>query len=114
MEENNKIQEEPKKLTYEELSAKFNDLWQQYEKLVGLHRQALAQLNDQSFNVMSFYLNMLFKVMEHPNRYPEKFLNWTSRNIQSMMHSLEESLVPPQEPQKTEAKEEPKEEKGEA
>lgn len=106
--EENKIQEEPKKLSYEELSAKFNDLWQQYEKLVGMHRQAMAQLNDQSFNVMSFYLSMLFKVMEHPNRYPEKFIDWTSKNIQELMISLAQSMAPVPEEKKEEAKGEDK------
>lgn len=113
MEETTKTQEaqqEPKKLTYEEISQKFNDLYIQYQKLSKMYQQAMAAVQDKGFEAMSFYLQMLFKVMEHPNRYPEKFINWTVGNIQKLIIDLDAFVNP--KPAKND--ENPREEKGEA
>lgn len=80
-----KKQEEPKKLTYEQLSKAASDLHVQYQKLMHEYQKAMEALNDQSFNYNSFFLQMLFKVMEHPNRYPDKFIDWCSSNIQNSL-----------------------------
>lgn len=105
-----KKQEEPKKLTYEELSTKFNELYIQYQKLTKMYQQAMAAMEDKNFEYLSFLLTSLFKVMDHPNRYPEKFINWVSKNIQDMVIGLNASLTPPEEPKKDESKEEKKDE----
>lgn len=105
-----KKQEEPKKLTYEELSAKFNELYIQYQKLTKMYQQAMAAMQDKNFEYMSFFLQMNFKVMEHPNRYPEKFISWCSKNIQDMLIGLDASMRQPEEPEKGQSKEEKKDE----
>lgn len=103
--EENKKQEEPKKLTYEELAAKFNDLYVQYQKVTKMYQQVVSM--DRNFEYMSFFLDRLFKVMDHPNRYSEKFVNWCSKNIQDLLIGLDQSIsAPAEEPAKEEKKEE--------
>lgn len=79
---------EQKKLTYEELSQKFGELYTQYQKAIGHIQKLEASLNENTFNQTSFFISMLFKVMEHPEMYKEDFVSWSAENIESALRSF--------------------------
>ena len=85
---------QPKKLTYDELKAKFGDLYQQYQKLAAEYQKAMAALQERDFNYISFFLSMLFKVMEHPEMYSDEFVKWSAENIQASLTGFAESMKP--------------------
>jgi len=87
MEEKEKKQ--PEKLSYEELNDAFVDLSNNYQKLMARYQEAMTALNN--FDFSSFFLSMLFKVMEHPNRYDEKFIKWCVQNIQGSLIAFAET-----------------------
>ena len=101
MEEKN----QPKKLSYDELKAKFGELYQQYQKLAAEYQKAMAALQDRDFNYISFFLSMLFKVTEHSELYSAEFVSWTIENIEASLTSFSEANKP---------KEDDSEEKGAA
>ena len=74
-----------KKLSYEELSKVASDLHLQYQKLMAEYRKAMEALNNRDFEYTSFFLNMLFKVLDHPEYYKTEFVTWASDNIQSIL-----------------------------
>jgi len=93
MEENTKkANEQPKQLSYDELKGYYGELQQQYQKLMMHYQECQQALNDRSMETTSFVLNALFRVMEHPNRYSEKFVNWVTNNIQVAVTTLVESV----------------------
>ena len=94
MEENKTKKEEPKKLSYEELSQAASNLHVQYQKLLAQYQKAMAALNDRSFEYTSFFLSMLFKVMEHPEMYSEDFVKWCAGNIESALRDFEDASKP--------------------
>lgn len=91
MEENKTKKEEPKKLSYEELSQAASNLHVQYQKLLAEYKKAVNALNDRSFEYTSFFLSMLFKVLEHPEMYSEEFTKWCATNIEASLRTFEES-----------------------
>lgn len=91
------------KLTYDELNKACADLHQQYQRLAAEYQKAVAALNDRQFSYMSFFLQMLFKVLEHPEMYTEEFVKWTSQNIEQSLSSFAESVAQtPEQESKTE------------
>ena len=70
----------PKKLTYEELNRAASDLYQQNQNLIARMKK--------DFNYTSFFISMLFKVMEHPEAYSESFLKWTVECIEGSLTSF--------------------------
>lgn len=86
------MEEKQKKLTYEELAKNFGELHLQYQKLADAYQKAIAALNDKGFDYTSFFLSMLFKVMEHPEMYTEEFVSWASKNIEEALHSFDETM----------------------
>lgn len=94
MEENKKPNHEQKKLSYEELSKAASDLQFQYQKLMTEYRKALDALQDRDFEYTSFFLQMLFKVMDHPEMYKDKFVKWSADNIQGALMTFAESIKP--------------------
>lgn len=91
MEENKTKKEEPKKLSYEELNKAASNLHIQYQKLYAEYQKAMQALSDRSFEYTSFFLSMLFKVMEHPEMYSEEFTKWCAGNIEASLRSFEEN-----------------------
>lgn len=83
--------EEKKKLSYEELSKAASELHIQYQKLMSEYQKAMAALDDRAFNYSSFLLQMLFKVVEHPEMYTKEFIEWSTKNIESAIYSFAES-----------------------
>lgn len=92
MEENKKGQE--KRLTYAELKANFDSLYTQYNKLMQAFQNAQSALQQRDFDYTSFFVSMLFKVMEHPEMYTEEFVKWCSENIQSALVTFADSMKP--------------------
>ena len=74
-----------KKLTYEELQQKFGELFQQYQKATDYIKKLEGALNENTFNQTSFFISMLFKVMDHPEQYTPEFVKWSSENIMSAL-----------------------------
>lgn len=89
------------KLTYGELAQKFNELDLQYRKLMKAYQNAMAQLNDNAFNYTSFFVSMLFKVMEHPEQYKPEFVKWASENIMGSLTTFAQSFASQEENQNT-------------
>lgn len=86
-------------ISFEELNANYMELNVGYQKLVAAHRKLMAEhqqamdaLQNRDFDYMSFFLSMLFKVMDHPNKYDVKFVDWAVQNIQSTLIGFSESL----------------------
>lgn len=96
MEEENKNNNEEKKLTYDELKAEFGELHLQYQKLVGEYQKAMSALHDREFDYMSFFLQMLFKVIEYKQAYKPEFGKWAADNIMHIMTSFAQNLQAPQ------------------
>lgn len=87
----NKMSQEKKneqKLTYEQLNNAFCELHTQYQKLTAEYRKALEALNNRDFDYTSFFLTMLFKVLEHPEMYKEDFVKWAAENVQNALTSF--------------------------
>lgn len=83
---------QPEKLSYEELAKNFGDLHLQYQKLVAEYRKAMEALNNRDFDYTSFFLSMLFKVMEHPEMYNEEFVTWTSKHIEDALYAFDNAM----------------------
>ena len=95
------MEEKQKKLTYEELAKNFGELHLQYPKLVDAYQKALQALNNKDFDYTSFFLSMLFKVMEHPEMYENEFVEWTAKHIQDALYSFAEMMKPAESEEKT-------------
>ena len=83
---------QPEKLTYEQLASKFGELSLQYQKLVNEYQKAVQALNSREFDYTSFFLSMLFKVMEHPEMYTDEFCKWTSEHIMDALYSFDNAM----------------------
>lgn len=94
MEENKKPNNEQKKLSYEELSKSLSDIHVQYQKLMAEYRKAVEALQARDFEYTSFFLQMLFKVLDHPELYKDEFVQWCVDNIQSALTTFAESIKP--------------------
>jgi len=91
MEEKKTGQQE--KLTYDELKQKFGDLFAQYQKLSAEYQRAVEALNARDFDYTSFFLSMLFKVMEHPEMYTDTFVTWSGKKIEEAMYSFDKAMA---------------------
>lgn len=83
---------QPEKLSYDELKQRFGDLFGQYQKLSAEYQRAMEALNNRDFDYTSFFLSMLFKVMEHPEMYTDEFCKWTSEHIMDALYSFDNAM----------------------
>lgn len=83
---------QPEKLSYEDLAKNFGELHLQYQKLVQEYQKAVQALNSRDFDYTSFFLSMLFKVMEHPEMYTDEFCKWTSEHIMDALYSFDNAM----------------------
>lgn len=81
-----------KKLSYEELSKAASELHVQYQKLVAQYQKAMEALNNREFDYTSFFLQMLFKVLEHPDLYSPEFVTWTVQNVENALTSFADTV----------------------
>lgn len=88
-----------KKLTYDELNKAASELHIQYQKLAAEYQKVVAQLQSRDFDYTSFFLQMLFKVLEHPELYKDEFVKWCVENIQGALTTFANSLKPEAEPE---------------
>lgn len=91
MEEKKKAGQQ-EKLSYEELAKNFGELHLQYQKLAAEYRKAMEALNNRDFDYTSFFLSMLFKVMDHPEMYSDKFVEWTGKHIEDALYSFDSAM----------------------
>ena len=90
--EGKKTTGQPEKLPYEELAKNFGELHLQYQKLVQEYQKAMQALNSRDFDYTSFFLSMLFKVMEHPEMYTDEFVGWASNQIEKALRSFGKAM----------------------
>lgn len=76
------------KLSYEELNKAASELHVQYQKLLTEYQKAMSMLQAKDFEYMSFFLQMLFKVVDHSEKYSADFSVWAIENIENMMTQL--------------------------
>jgi hypothetical protein len=87
-----KKNQKPEKLSYEELSKAASELHVQYQKLMVEYQKAMDALNNREFDYTSFFLQMLFKVLEHPSQYNKQFVSWAAKNVEAMLTSFAENM----------------------
>lgn len=104
------VPQQPQRLSYEKLQETAGDLYHSNQKMQEYIHQLQEALEDKGFNYTSFFLSMLFKVVEHAEMYPDDFLKWSIENIVSMLTTFGEELkesqkaAEPKEAKKDEAK----------
>ena len=91
------------KLSYEELQKLAGDLSQQNQKMYQQIVQMRDALDRRDFDYSSFFLSMLFKVMEHPEMYSDDFVTWASKQIESALTTFAEAISKTPEEKKDEA-----------
>ena len=89
-------QEKPNPLTRTELVQQYDDLLFQYRKATEIIRNLRAELEKRDFDYTSFFLGALFRVMEHPEMYTDKFVKWASESIESALISFSDAMRPEQ------------------
>jgi hypothetical protein len=90
MEEKNKKKQE--KLSYEDLSKQFGELYLQYQKLAEEYKKLASDKT-------AFILSSLFKVTEQPSIYKKEFLDWCTSNIEAALTTMVDSMAPGEEPE---------------
>lgn len=91
------------KLSYEDLQKLAGDLSEQNQKMYHQILQMREALERRDFDYTSFFLSMLFKVMEHPEMYSDDFVTWSSKNIESALMTFAEAASPKEKEEKNEA-----------
>ena len=91
MEEKKKPGQE--KLSYEQLAKNFGELHLQYQKLYAEYQKAMEALNSRDFDYSSFFLSALFRVMEHPEMYNDKFVEWTGKHIEDALYAFDKAMT---------------------
>ena len=90
MEEKKNKQE---KLSYEDLQKVAGDLSQQNQKMYQRIMEMQRALESRDFDYTSFFLSMLFKVMEHPEMYRDDFVSWASKKIEDALMTFDKAIV---------------------
>lgn len=91
------------KLSYEQLQKTAGDLYQQNQQLVHQLNQMQEALENRNFDYTSFFISMLFKVMEHPEMYSDTFVQWASSQIETTLTAFAKASEPAPEEKKNEA-----------
>ena len=105
-----------KPIPHDELVKKFTELYTQYTKATDYIKRLEESLkeSENSFNKISFFISMLFKVMEHPEHYKPEFVQWAADNIMSALSEFSNAFGPEKEEEKQEEKKQEEEVKDEA
>lgn len=86
-------QERVSPLTREELKANFDELTIQYRKAVDYIQQLREELQKRDFDYSSFYLSMLFKVMESPAMFSQEFVTNCAQEIENALTSFHQAMT---------------------
>ena len=97
--EEKKQKQENTPLTFEKLKEYYGELSQRYQQLADQNEQMMRALQSREFDYMSFFVSMLFKVMEHPEMYSGDFTDWASKEIEDALRSFK-AASQPTEPEK--------------
>lgn len=92
-----KTEKKQEKLTYEQLQHVAGELSQQNQRLMQQVRQMNEALDRRDFDYSSFFLSMLFKVMDHPEMYDEQFVEWAKDSIQEALSAFSKAITPQEE-----------------
>jgi hypothetical protein len=92
-----------KKLSYEELSKNFGNLYEDYQKLMREYRGAIEALNNIDYN--NFFLQSAFRVMEHPEMYSPDFVTLISGRIEYVMTKFVSAMNMDEKPEQEESRE---------
>lgn len=87
------------KLSYEKLQQIAGDLSQQNQKMYQRMVQMQQALDSRDFDYTSFFLSMLFKVMEHPEMYKDDFVSWASGRIEDALMTFDKAITKVEEKQ---------------
>lgn len=90
MEDNKTNKQE--KLSYEKLQQVAGELSQQNQKMYQRMMEMQKALENRDFDYTSFFLSMLFKVMEHPEMYKDDFVSWASGRIEDALTSFDNAI----------------------
>ena len=96
------MEEKTKKFTYEQLQKIAGDLSQQNQLLTQRLQQMQVALENRDFDYTSFFVSMLFKVMEHPEMYSQEFVAWAATQIEDILTSFSKAKDPVEEEKKDE------------
>lgn len=96
-EKNKKPAQKPQEITFDQLKQYYGELSQRYQQLAAQNEQLQQALENQEFNYMSFYVSMLFKVMEHPEMYQEDFVSFAAKEIEDALRSFKAATTAPAE-----------------
>lgn len=92
MEENKtkagKAPEGQKKLSYEELNQIASDLHMSNQRLYSRVQELEDVLSRRDFEFSSFFMNSLFRVVDHAEMYDSDFIDWCIGNIKNAMYSF--------------------------
>ena len=91
MEEKKKPGQE--KLSYEQLAKNFGELHLQYQKLYAEYQKAMEALNNRDFDYSSFFLSALFRVLEHPEMYNDKFVERASKHVEDALYAYDKAMT---------------------
>ena len=86
-------QERVSPLTREELVQQLSDLHYQYQKATNYIQQLQQKLQEADFSYSSFYLSMLFKVMESPAMFSQEFVSKCATEIEDALTSFHDAMV---------------------
>lgn len=88
----NAAQERVSPLTREELKANLDELTIQYRKAVDYIQQLREELQKRDFDYSSFYLSMLFKVMENASAFSQEFVTNCASEIENALTSFHQAI----------------------
>lgn len=93
-------QEQPKKMTYEELNKVANELYVANQKMQERMQKMQEALQGQDFQYTAFFMDSLFKVIDHAELYDEKFVEWCIMHIKTALETFVANSEPAQEENK--------------
>ena len=100
MEEKKQEAKKPQEISFEQLKQYYGELSQRYQQLVAQADQMQQALQSREFDYMSFFVSMLFKVMEHPEMYNDEFTLWAAKEIEDALRSFKAASTPEPEAKK--------------
>ena len=80
------------RLSYDELKRVAGELDQQNQRLVEQINKMQAALEQQAFDQTSFFLSMLFRVMDHSDQYSAEFVKWCKDGIEGALTSFAKAM----------------------
>lgn len=96
-------EKQKKELSYEELKKVASDLHMQNQKMSAYIQNMQNALNEQAFNQTSFFVSMLFKVLEHPEMHEQTFVDWAAKKVEEILKSFDEAISGEEEEKANEA-----------